>query len=121
MTRKFDRLLPIIGAIIAIAYALVLFILALDSFGSETVTLRDVLGFGIHSIPSLIVLIVALVGWKNPFWGGLGFIAVTIAFFLFFGMGDDIISCSIITGIPLALAIIHMLVWFASRKNMKEL
>jgi hypothetical protein len=121
MTGKFIRLLLVIGSVLALAYALVLFLLAMDSFESDTIALRDILGFGIHSVPSLIVMILALVGWKTPLWGCLGFFAVAVGFLLFFGGGNDTISFTMITGIPLVLAIIYAVVWFASRKNMKEL
>ena len=121
MTGKTVRLLLVIGSVLAVAYALVLFLLAMDSFESDTVSFRDILGFGIHSVPSLIVTVMALVGWKKPLWGGLGFIAVAVGFLVFFGVGDDTISFIMITGIPLVLVIIHAVVWFASRKDSKEL
>lgn len=72
-------------------------------------------------IGSVLALAYALVGWKTPLWGCIGFFAVAVGFLLFFGGGYDTISFTMITGIPLVLAIIYAVVWFASRKNMKEL
>lgn len=107
----------VVVSLLAIGYAVVLFLLALDALGQETITVADMLGWSIHSIPSLIILVIVVVGWKRPKVGSLGFAALTVGFAWFFRGGGDWISYVIILGVPVLLAILYAIVWMTSTQT----
>lgn len=65
--------------ILSITYILFLSLFALDAF-SETITLEIILGFIIHLIPSITLLIILLIAWKYEKVGGIIFMILGIVF-----------------------------------------
>lgn len=88
--------------ILGILYALFLSVFALDVFqegysASETVT-----ALGMHLIPTAVVIIFLLVAWKNARIGGLLFLILGAAFWIFFGGMEDWSGSLLVSG-PLFL------------------
>jgi len=85
MNNKIVKLIKWTPRILATAYMLFLAMFSLDVFGSNTSIWQIVIGFFMHNIPSLILLLALSVSWKNEFVGGILFIAFGLL--LFVGMG----------------------------------
>jgi len=61
---------------------------SLDVFSIQAPPLQLILGFFIHNIPALIVLLATIVAWKWERAGGLLFLVIAIAAYFFFFHGD---------------------------------
>ncbi|MFH0962095.1 MAG: hypothetical protein V1820_05425 [archaeon] len=88
---RFIYLLP---RILAVAFALFIELFAFDS--------ESLLGFLMHSLPSIIVLAVAFFSWKKPSLGAWGFLLLGTAFTTFFRTWTSPFSLLLISG-PLFL------------------
>lgn len=62
--------------IIAILGILVVSLFALDSFDSNLTFNQQLLAFLIHLIPSFVLIIILIIAWKWPRWGGIIYIAL---------------------------------------------
>jgi hypothetical protein len=60
-----------IARILMIVFILFLTMFSLDVFDMEGTLLEKLGGFVMHSIPSLILVAVLLVSWRNPLLGGI--------------------------------------------------
>lgn len=60
-----------IARILMIAFILFLTMFSLDVFEMEGTLLEQLGGFVMHSIPSLVLVAVLLVSWRNPLLGGI--------------------------------------------------
>lgn len=60
-----------IARILMIAFILFLTMFSLDVFEMEGTLLEQLGGFVMHSIPSLVLVAVLLVSWRNPLVGGV--------------------------------------------------
>jgi hypothetical protein len=80
---KTRRLLwiPRVLAIVSIVF---LTLFGLDEFSGDAPFLEELGGFIIHSIPSIILVLILLVSWKKPLIGGSLFILFSIVSTLFF-------------------------------------
>jgi hypothetical protein len=96
--------------VLGILYALFLSIFALDVFSEGYNVAETVLALGMHLIPTAVVAVVLLVAWKSERIGGLLFMLVGAAFWVFFGGRNDWIGSLIISG-PLILIGALFLIW----------
>lgn len=76
------------------------------------------LGFLIHSIPSLLILVIALVSYYKPLIGGILFVILGIATVFFFDTYENIFSFFIIS-MPLVLMGL-MLAYYWHRMKSKK-
>jgi hypothetical protein len=106
--------------ILSLIYASLLVLLGVDVFSSEIITLSQIAAFVIHSIPSLLVALSAIIGYRRPLWGTFGYAGITIFFWLFFRQGNDIIAHLVVLGIPIMFTILYGLRWFRVRKNCED-
>ncbi len=60
-----------IARILMIGFILFLTMFSLDVFEIEATLLEQLGGFVMHSIPSLVLVAVLLVSWRNPLLGGI--------------------------------------------------
>jgi len=60
-----------IARILMIGFILFLTVFSLDVFEIEATLLEQLGGFVMHSIPSLVLVAVLLVSWRNPLLGGI--------------------------------------------------
>jgi hypothetical protein len=81
MTNKLLYWVPRILTILAIIFMLMF---SFDSFGGDEPLSKKILGFLVHNIPVLILIVVLIVAWKNELVGGLIFIAAFIAGTIFY-------------------------------------
>ncbi|MBM4399714.1 MAG: hypothetical protein FJ041_05240 [Candidatus Cloacimonetes bacterium] len=73
------------GLIIAVAIFANLF--SYDAFEGQSSIWMKLIGYIIHNIPVIIVLLILWLTWKRPFWGGYIFGLVAAALIYFFGRG----------------------------------
>jgi len=73
-----------IPRVLAIVFIVFLTLFGLDSFSGDAPFLEKLGGFFIHSIPSMILLLILFIFWKKPLIGGSLFILFSIAFTLYF-------------------------------------
>jgi hypothetical protein len=69
-----------------VAFILFLTMFSLDVFSMEGSLLAKLGGFLIHSVPSLILVVVLLVSWKSSLWSGILCLVFAVAFMLRFQM-----------------------------------
>lgn len=81
--KKFLYWLPRILAILAIAF---LTMFSLDVFEPGTSIWYQLAGFVVHSIPSIILIILLIIAWRRPKVGGIAFLVVgaILAFIVWF-------------------------------------
>ncbi|MCX6575166.1 MAG: hypothetical protein NTV82_02105 [Candidatus Aminicenantes bacterium] len=73
-----------IPRVLAIVFILFLSLFGLDVFSENAPFLKKLGGFFMHSIPSIILLLILLIFWKKTLVGGFLFILFSIAFTLYF-------------------------------------
>ncbi len=105
---------------VSLIYAGFLILLGIDVFSTEPITLAQISAFVIHSIPGLLVALSAMIGLHRPLWGAFGYAGITIAFWLFFHTGRDIIAILVVHGFPITLTFLYGLRWVRSRKSRED-
>lgn len=73
-----------IPRVLAIVFIIFVTLFGLDVFSGDASFLEKLGGFFIHSIPSMILLLILFISWKKPLVGGSLFILFSIAFTLYF-------------------------------------
>lgn len=113
--------------IVCIAAILFISMFSLDAFSPGTPFLKQLGGFFIHNIPSLILLGFLIIAWKNEYIGGIGFtvlgIIITILVFTMnykrtgSDFGQAILAASLI-GIPFIIAgVLFLWSYYNSKKS----
>lgn len=80
MVKHLDALVVWIPRILGIAFILFLTLFSLDVFVAGQSLQHVALGFFIHSIPSLLLLMFVLIAWKHEISGGVLFILAGFAY-----------------------------------------
>lgn len=94
---------------IGILYILFLSLFTLDAFTADAGIWNNVLGFLIHLLPSIFVLIALILAWRWPLAGGFLFLGLAILFLLFFGHYRYINIAFIFEGPLLIIAILFFI------------
>jgi cytochrome bd-type quinol oxidase subunit 1 len=116
--------LPRIVAILAILF---ISLFALDSFNTELTPGKQLLGFAMHLIPSIILLIILIVAWKWEIIGGIIFILIGVGLspYVFsknFLMNNSVwMSVIVIIGITIPFIVVGILFIISYFKRKKEL
>jgi len=76
--KKPVKVLQWLPRIICIAAILFISMFSLDAFSPGTPFLKQIGGFFIHNIPSLILLGFLIIAWKNEYIGGISYIVLGI-------------------------------------------
>ncbi|MCX6063544.1 MAG: hypothetical protein NTV26_05050 [Caldiserica bacterium] len=79
-----------------ILFILFLTMFSLDVFEMEGTLLAKLGGFVMHSIPSLVLVAVLLVAWRNPLVGGVLTLIAAVAFMLRFHIWSGMTFATII-------------------------
>lgn len=100
--KNFRKITCWAARILAILYALFISIFALDVFQEGYSASETILALAIHLVPTAVVLVCLAVAWKTVRAGGLLFLLLGAAFWVFFGREAEWINFLIIPG-PLIL------------------
>jgi hypothetical protein len=99
-----------------IVFILFLTMFSLDVFDMEGTLLEQLGGFVMHSIPSLILVVVLLISWRNPLLGGVLTLASAAALMLRFRLWTILEFATMI--LPLiVVGILFIVAHFAGRKQ----
>jgi hypothetical protein len=99
-----------------IAFILFLTMFSLDVFEMEGTFLEKLGGFVMHSIPSLILVVVLLVSWRNPLLGGVLTLASAAALMLRWRLWEILEFATMI--LPLVVVgILFIAAHFVSKKR----
>ncbi|NMB45626.1 MAG: hypothetical protein GX998_04360 [Firmicutes bacterium] len=107
-----------IARLIAIALGLFLLLFCLDVFAMEGSTSRKLIGFIIHSLPSLVIAAILALTWRNPFLSGLSFFLLAALFAFVFRTYDKIGTFIMLTVVPVLIGILFLL---AVRRQAEDL
>ncbi len=86
------RVLTWIARSLAIFIILFYFIFSLDVFSEMDVWWRIIIGFLIHNIPVIIMIICLAIAWKNECCGGILYLLLALIATLFFNTWREIIG-----------------------------
>jgi len=105
-----------IARIVMIAFILFLTMFSLDVFEMEGTLLEKLGGFVMHSISSLVLVVVLLVSWRNPLLGGILTLASAAALMLRFRIQAITELATLV--LPLIIVgILFIAAYLASRKR----
>lgn len=112
MMRK-RRWLSWLARTLAISFALLISLIALDVFSMGLSPGDALLALLIHLIPTLIILLVLLVAWRWEGIGGLLFIVLGFAYVGATWSVDRIWVYALISGPLLLIGLLFVLAWFS--------
>lgn len=105
-----------IARILMIAFILFLTMFSLDVFSMEGTLFEKLGGFVMHSIPSIILVAVLLLSWRNPLLTGILALASAVAFALHWRLRGIVAFATMI--LPLVVVgILLVAAHFVSRKR----
>jgi hypothetical protein len=91
------RVFYYLSRVLSIIFILFISLFALDSFDGDGSIWVKIGGFLIHLIPSYVLIIAAIIAWKNEFVGGIAYFV--LGFFAILWLRDNLASLLIV--IPL--------------------
>jgi len=106
--------------ILAILAILFMIMFSLDSFGGDSPSGKQILGFLVHNIPAFVLIIALVIAWKYEIIGGAIFILMFFALGIFFkSFSGNSGSLMIITPLLLAGAmfILHQVLSARSKRD----
>ena len=103
--------------VLTFLFAFFIMIFSFDVFSSNASFWEKVLGFLVHSIPTFVIIFIALIAWKKPLWSALLYLALFIAFTIFFKTFRRVDYFMLISFPILLIAILYYLdYWVGKRK-----
>ncbi|MFA6410685.1 MAG: hypothetical protein WCW26_03885 [Candidatus Buchananbacteria bacterium] len=112
--KKFIYWLP---RVLAVGFILFLSLFALDVFDIQAPWYLLLGGFLMHLIPSFVLIVVTIIAWKKPLWGGLIFIGATLV--MGFWLNWPVMSLVVILP-PALLGGLFLLQDYYFKKSMKK-
>jgi len=83
MAGEVNRIIIWLPRILSIVFILFLFLMSFDVFESSSGIGETLLGFLIHNLPALVLLIVLIISWKYEIVGGIAFIFAGLLYAIF--------------------------------------
>ena len=99
--------------VLGLIYGVFLLMMASDVFTGQT-TLREILGFLIHALPAIVIILASFIAFYRPGYGFIIFLILTVAFTFFFHTYRNIQEFMVVSFPTL---IITMLLYFNLRKS----
>ncbi|NOU19765.1 MAG: hypothetical protein HOO91_19580 [Bacteroidales bacterium] len=103
--------------LIAISIAIFLSVFAFDVFSMPAPFGKKMIGFTIHTIPSISILIIAIITWKKSFWGSFLFTLLFIAITFYFKTYNNATSFLILSIPLLFIALLYTLEYFYIKRK----
>lgn len=107
------RTLTWAARILGIAVAVFVGIFALDAFAPDKPIGRALLDFGVHLVPALVVLVLVALSWRRAWLGGVGFVALAVAYAMWARSRPDWVL--VISGPLVAAGLLFFLSWIEAR------
>ncbi len=103
--------------VLTFLFAFFIMIFSFDVFDSNAPFWNKILGFLIHSIPTFVIIFIALIAWKKPFWSALLYLVIFIAFTVVFKTFRRIDIFILISFPVLLIAILYYFDYWVGRKK----
>jgi hypothetical protein len=97
--------------ILAILFILFISMFAADAFEGEASLGRKLLGFLIHLLPTILLLICLVIAWKYPHIGGVLFIMAAIFFTIWFDSYKVLNTFLLISLPPAIIGLLFLWQW----------
>jgi hypothetical protein len=104
---------------LSMAFILFLMLFSLDVFGGEGNLFLKILGFVIHSLPSLIMLAILVLNWNKPLKCGWLFLAVGALFTLRYGTYNRADTFALISVPPFLVGALFLLTHMLQNRALK--
>lgn len=101
---------------IGLIYLLFLMLFSFDVFEGTGVTGNEILAFLIHSLPSITLLVILILTWRRPFWGGILFLAFAAAITLLLQTYADTDRLTLITMPPILTSVLFFAAYQRTRR-----
>lgn len=98
-----NRILAILASVFPVIFSL-------DSFSEGRTWPESLLAFGIHNVPTLILLIILVIAWRKEWLGGLLYLAAAGFMFFWFGWGAILVILPVVI-----VGILFLAHWFFAR------
>lgn len=85
MSINFRSVLQWAPRILGVLYAAFISLFAFDVWGTGAGFWEELAGFLVHLMPAYFIVAALVIGWKNPWLGGILFIVLATAFGLIYG------------------------------------
>jgi len=115
---KMHRLIWI-PRVLALVFIVFLLLFGLDVFSENAPFMKKLGGFFMHSIPSIILLLILFISWKKPLIGGTLFILFSIAFTLYFRTYGSLSTFLLLTFPVLLVGILFIALDLMTKKSGK--
>lgn len=112
-----NKILCWIPRVLAILFIVFISLFALDAFSEEGSFWQILLGFLIHLIPTVILVVLLVVAWRCQTVGGWLYLALGLVFTFYFDTYEHMITFFVVSG-PLFL--IGILFLISAMKNSKS-
>lgn len=109
-----------IPRVLVIIFILFLSLFGLDVFGTEASFIKQIVGFLVHSIPSIALAVVLVATWRKPMAGGILFVILSLIMGLLFRTYKSVLIFSTLT-LPLIIAgALFMIIHYKTRMRPDE-
>ena len=115
---KMHRLIWI-PRVLALVFIVFLLLFGLDVFSENAPFMKKLGGFFMHSIPSIILLLILFIFWKKTLVGGFIFILFSIAFTLYFRTYGSLSTFLLLTFPVLLVGILFIALDLMTKKSGK--
>jgi hypothetical protein len=98
--------------IMLLIYAIFIVIFSSDVFGGQQIFITKLLDFLLHSIPTIVLLLILWLAWRKPMWGGLLIILVSLIFTVLFKTYHILIQFLMISICPFIIGLLFIIVHY---------
>ncbi len=115
-----NRFLFWLPRILSLAFAIFITLFSLDVFSEPSPFWDKVLGFIIHLIPTLVILLILFIAWKHEWVGALFFFLLGIFYMVMTRLKMDILAYIFISGSLLLIAVLFLISWLHKHHRLKS-
>jgi len=104
----------------ALLFALILMVFSFDVLGMPNTFWEKVGAFLIHTMPSIVMILVVLISWKKPLWGSIFFTIIFIFVTLYFKTYLKVFNFSFMSVPMLSTAIFYAFDYFYGKRDIAD-
>jgi hypothetical protein len=104
-----------VARLLTIAFAIFISVFAMDVFNEGYGFWKTMLGLFMHLLPTLIILIVLLVAWRNAIIGGLIYILLGITYIVFTWGKSDWTAYALIPAPMILIGVLFFIGWYQKK------
>jgi hypothetical protein len=114
MTKAFKNVLVWSPRSLGIMFAVFISLFSLDVLEMGAGFWVTLAGFLVHNIPTIMLIVALIIGWRREWVGAIGFLLAAVYFRILAGPGDWVYSLFFI-GVPVLVAILFFFGWLLKR------